>query len=217
MIDCHVIGAHVGDVLTALQVGNKAANLARLDALGLRVPPALALGSSLCRSYVAHGRLPETFAADLAGVVPLLEQLSERTLGGRHPLLLSVRSSPPVSMPGMLETVLNVGMNEETVRGLIRQSGDPWMACDAYRRFVRSFGTVVRGVSCAALDAVEAHALAATGAASPDELDPLTMREVARQQAATPVVRRRVARQQVAPLAVRPPVARQLAAPLARA
>jgi pyruvate, orthophosphate dikinase len=184
MSDLHFIGGRQSDAaLTAALVGNKAANLARLDALGLRVPPAVALDTSVCQAFMAAGALSDDLVTRLAAAIRQIEQATGLTLGGRQPLLLSVRSSPPASMPGMLETVLNVGLAEQTVPGLIRRTGNPWLAWDAYRRAVRSIGEVVHGLEPGLFDAAEARRLAADGARSIDELDPLSLRDLAREQA----------------------------------
>jgi pyruvate,orthophosphate dikinase len=182
MTDLHFIGGRQSDAaLTAALVGNKAANLARLDALGLRVPPAIALTTAASRSYGIRGRLPDGFSTALSGSLRQLEEATGLTFGGRSPLLLSVRSSPAASMPGMLESVLNVGLNEDTVRGLIRRTGNPWLAWDAYRRFIRSFATAVRGLPLSLFDQVERDRLGAAGALALNELDPLAMRDLARE------------------------------------
>jgi pyruvate,orthophosphate dikinase len=180
----HFIGRRQSDAaLTPELVGSKAANLARLDALGLRVPCAVALDTSVCRAFMEEGRLPDHFSTELAAAIHQVEQATGLTLGGRHPLLLSVRSSPPVSMPGMLETVLNLGLSEQTLPGLVRRTGNPWLAWDAYRRAVRSIGEVVHRLSPALFDAVETRRLASERATAIEELDPLGLRDLAREEA----------------------------------
>lgn len=133
-------------------VGNKAYNLARMDALGLPVPPAFVLPTTLCRKVLAgDGRVPDDLPELLATCVRRLENATRRSFGGgRRPLLVSVRSGAPVSMPGMLETVLNVGLNDTSVGGLIRMTGNPRLAWDSYRRLVEGYATVVRGHSARA-------------------------------------------------------------------
>jgi pyruvate,orthophosphate dikinase len=180
MSDAFFIGARRSDDrLTPEIVGNKAANLARLDRLGLRVPPALALTTALSRDYFGRGALPADFRARLAGSIRQLEDATGLMFGQRRPLLLSVRSSPPQSMPGMLETVLNVGLTEQTVRALIRHTGNPWLAWDSYRRLIFSFADVVHGLDLRPFDALTAAHLAAAGAESVHELDPLSLRDLA--------------------------------------
>jgi len=128
--------------------GAKAAQLWHMVRLGLRVPPAFVLSTRLCtpinRCEVEAER---TFARCLRQGIDYLEHATGRRFGDpRNPLLVSVRSGAARSMPGMLETVLDVGLNAETVRGLIRVTGNPRLAWDCYRRFVQSFSEVVWGI-----------------------------------------------------------------------
>src|SRR5580765_1156615 len=128
------IGEGQSDVhLLVADAGVKAVNLARLDRLGLSVPPALALETGLSQAYLAGGSLPAGFRVQLAASLRQLEEATGRQIGGRRPLLLSVRSSPVVSMPGVLDSVLNVGLTENTVHDLIRLTGNAWLAWDCYR------------------------------------------------------------------------------------
>jgi pyruvate,orthophosphate dikinase len=161
-------------------VGGKAANLMRLHGLGLRVPPALALGTSLFTEYADAGTLPPSFRPALRDALRYLEQTGGATVGGRTPLLVSVRSSPPVSMPGMLETVLNAGLTPSGVSALIRRSGDPFLAWDSYRRFVRSYAEVVLGADAGVFDRAAAALLSRRGVDRLQDLDAASMRELAR-------------------------------------
>ena len=129
-------------------LGFKAYNLARLAAIGLEVPPAIVLGTGYCATPEAV--TPALWGAALAE----LEAATGARLGDpRRPLLLSVRSGAPVSMPGMMETLLNIGLTHETLPGMIRQTGHPRLAWDAYRRLVAGYGAVVAGIEPAAFDA----------------------------------------------------------------
>lgn len=122
-------------------IGFKAHNLARMAALGLPVPPAFVLGTAWCARPEALK--PEVWQTALAA----LEQASGARFGdARRPLLLSVRSGAPVSMPGMMETLLNIGLCDATAPGLLRATGNPRLVWDAYRRLVAGFGEVVMGV-----------------------------------------------------------------------
>ncbi len=122
-------------------IGFKAHNLARMAVLGLPVPPAFVLDTSWCAR--AHQLQPELWQPALAA----LEQASDARFGDpRRPLLLSVRSGAPVSMPGMMETLLNIGLADATLPGLVRQTGNPRLVWDAYRRLVAGFGEVVMGI-----------------------------------------------------------------------
>lgn len=140
--------ASLSDVPGADILGSKAYNLARMEAMGLRVPPAFVLGTHWCKE---SGKIvPELWLGALAQ----LEQHVGARLGDpRRPLLLSVRSGAPVSMPGMMETLLNIGLNDETIGGLIRVTGNPGMAWDAYRRLIAGYGEVVAGIDMACFDA----------------------------------------------------------------
>jgi pyruvate, orthophosphate dikinase len=127
---------------SAQTMGFKAYNLLRMAGLGLPVPPAFALGTLYCRDAVASST-----ATQPAIWQPGLQALERATgLGfgdARLPLLLSVRSGAPVSMPGMMETLLNIGLCEATLPGFLRQTGNPRLVWDTYRRLVASYGEVV--------------------------------------------------------------------------
>ena len=184
MSDAFFIGCRRSDDgLTRALVGNKAANLARLDKLGLRVPPALALPTALCREFLERGVLPAQFPARLTGSLRQLEDATGLMLGDRRPLLLSVRSSPPISMPGMLDTVLNVGLTEQSVQALIRHTGNAWLAWDSYRRLVLSFADVVHQLDQRPFAELTATHLARADAQTLQDLDPLALRDLARETA----------------------------------
>jgi pyruvate, orthophosphate dikinase len=126
-------------------LGGKGANLAEMARLGLPVPPGFTISTEVCTYYYAHGR---TYPAALKAQVKEALAWLEKALGKRfgdptNPLLVSVRSGARASMPGMMDTVLNLGLNDQTVAGLIRQSGNARFAYDAYRRFVQMYGDVV--------------------------------------------------------------------------
>ena len=126
---------------TTAVLGFKAYNLARLAALGLKVPPAFVIGTGYCAD--PSGVVPQLWQPALAE----LEAFTGLKLGdARRPLLVSVRSGAPVSMPGMMETLLNIGLTDATVPGLIRLTGHPRLAWDAYRRLIAGYGEVVAGV-----------------------------------------------------------------------
>jgi pyruvate,orthophosphate dikinase len=129
-------------------LGGKGANLAEMARLGLPVPPGFTITTEVCSHYYAHGRrYPTELGAQVTRALARLEQATGRRFGSRNdPLLVSVRSGARVSMPGMMDTILNLGLNDETVEGLIRQSGDPRFAYDSYRRFVQMYGDVVLGL-----------------------------------------------------------------------
>jgi pyruvate, orthophosphate dikinase len=126
-------------------LGGKGANLAEMSNLGLPVPPGFTISTEVCTWFYDHAR---TYPDDLKAQVDAALALVEQQLGTRfgdpeRPLLVSVRSGAPVSMPGMMDTVLNLGLNDRTVAGLAEASGDPRFAYDSYRRFIQMYGDVV--------------------------------------------------------------------------
>ena len=174
-------GAADSSAARAAVMGSKASGLLRLAQLGLPVPPAFVLGTALCRDYFARGgRLPDGTRDLLKQGLSRLEEAAGRSFGGaRRPLLVSVRSGAPVSMPGMLQTILNVGLCEHTLRGLLRSSGDPRQVRDCYRRLLRDFTEVVHGADAGQFDAIVARHCEQQGLANPSELDSGALREIA--------------------------------------
>jgi pyruvate,orthophosphate dikinase len=145
LIGCGASEASAGRP-SAQSMGSKAWHLLRMAQMRLPVPPAFVLGTHYCIDPAARQlALSQTL---WASALQALERATGQTLGDtRRPLLVSVRSGAPVSMPGMMETILNVGLCEATVDGLLRQTGNPRMVWDAYRRLVATYGEVVAGVS----------------------------------------------------------------------
>jgi pyruvate,orthophosphate dikinase len=129
-------------------LGGKGANLAEMTRLGLPVPPGFTITTEACREYYAlGGRLPEGLMAGVREALSRVEKEMGRRFGDpEDPLLVSVRSGAKYSMPGMMDTVLNLGLNEQTVQGLIRATGNPRFAWDAYRRFISMFSDIVLGI-----------------------------------------------------------------------
>jgi pyruvate, orthophosphate dikinase len=128
-------------------LGGKGANLAEMTNLGLPVPPGFTITTEACRFYLREGKEPPRLAVQLTKAVRQLEDEAGRNLGDAHdPLLVSVRSGAKFSMPGMMDTVLNIGLNDESVRGLTAISGDPRFAWDSYRRLIQMFGDTVLGI-----------------------------------------------------------------------
>ncbi|WP_067479724.1 pyruvate, phosphate dikinase [Actinomadura hibisca] len=125
-------------------LGGKGANLAEMTNLGLPVPPGFTITTEACRHYLEHGSFPEGLEDEVAGHLRALEEAMGKRLGqADDPLLVSVRSGAKFSMPGMMETVLNIGLNDESVRGLAAQAGDERFAWDSYRRLIQMFGKTV--------------------------------------------------------------------------
>src|SRR3954471_20878841 len=128
-------------------LGGKGANLAEMTNLGLPVPPGFTISTEAGRAYLEHGDVPDGLIDEIATHLESLEKEMGRRLGEPgDPLLVSVRSGAAVSMPGMMETVLNVGLNDESVRGLAEQSQDERFALDSYRRLLQMFGATVLGI-----------------------------------------------------------------------
>lgn len=180
-----LLGAGQSDTpgMTPDTIGFKAYGLARMDRIGLPVPPAFVLSAGFCGEYLERGhRLPDSVTKLLTAHVRWLENATGRSLGGaRRPLLVSVRSSPPVSMPGMLSTVLNVGLSNRTVRGLLRLTGNPQLAWDLYRRLVQSFAECVRGCPREPFDAALASRLSEVDVPTVQELDAESLKTLARE------------------------------------
>ena len=125
-------------------LGGKGANLAEMTNLGLPVPPGFTITSEACRYYLEHDSGPEGLDDEIARNLEALEREMGKRLGQPDdPLLVSVRSGAKFSMPGMMETVLNVGLNDESVHGLAEQSGNERFAWDSYRRLIQMFGKTV--------------------------------------------------------------------------
>ncbi|MET8001098.1 pyruvate, phosphate dikinase [Nonomuraea glycinis] len=129
-------------------LGGKGANLAEMTNLGLPVPPGFTITSEACRHYLAEGATPDALEQEVAEHLGALEERMGRRLGqADDPLLVSVRSGAKFSMPGMMETVLNIGLNDESVHGLAKQSGgNDRFAWDSYRRLIQMFGKTVLGI-----------------------------------------------------------------------
>ncbi|MDX6250198.1 MAG: pyruvate, orthophosphate dikinase [Kribbellaceae bacterium] len=139
-------------------LGGKGANLAEMTNLGLPVPPGFTITAEACRVFLKTGSVPPELADEIDHHVDALQQKMGKKLGqADDPLLVSVRSGAAVSMPGMMETVLNVGLNDDSVNGLAHHSGNPRFAWDAYRRLIQMFGKTVLGMEGDVFeDAIEA-------------------------------------------------------------
>ena len=129
-------------------LGGKGANLAEMAQLGLPVPAGFTITTEVCTYYYNHDQTyPDSLKDQVVRAIAEVEKTMDMRFGdAANPLLLSVRSGARVSMPGMMETVLNLGLNDEIVQGLIEQSGDPRFCYDVYRRFVQMYGDVVMGL-----------------------------------------------------------------------
>ena len=149
-------------------LGGKGANLAEMTNLGLPVPPGFTITVEACKAYLQSGREPAELADEVSAHLDSLESQMGKRLGQPDdPLLVSVRSGAKFSMPGMMETVLNIGLNDQSVRGLAAQAGNERFAFDSYRRLIQMFGKTVLGIPG---DAFEEALAAAKQAKSGDEL-----------------------------------------------
>ncbi|HUO54535.1 MAG TPA: pyruvate, phosphate dikinase [Rhodoblastus sp.] len=176
-----LIGLGGKPALNPALYGNKAAELARMSALGLPVPPAFVLPTSLCAPILAgDAKALDAMRHALKEGVARLETATGRKLGdAREPLFVSVRSGAEKSMPGMLETILDVGMNGQSVHGLIRLTGNPRLAFDSRRRFIQTFAEVVSAMSPRAFEEALARMMRTEGAAHEGELDPEALERLA--------------------------------------
>ncbi len=129
-------------------LGGKGANLAEMTNLGIPVPPGFTISAEVCDYYYKHGKkYPEGLEKEVEENLKKLEKAMNKKFGDtENPLLVSVRSGAAISMPGMMDTVLNLGLNDESVKGLEKMSGNRRFAMDSYRRFIQMFGNVVMGI-----------------------------------------------------------------------
>ena len=135
-------------------LGGKGANLAEMASIGLPVPPGFTISTAMCTRYYEEGEtFPDSVRAEVAQGIAHIEAITGKTFGDANdPLLVSVRSGARVSMPGMMDTVLNLGLNDQTVEGLASASGDERFAWDSYRRFIQMYSDVVLGLDHGAFE-----------------------------------------------------------------
>jgi pyruvate,orthophosphate dikinase len=174
-------------------LGGKGANLAEMTNLGLPVPPGFTITTEACRHYLRHGGAPDELDAQVTAHLAAIEMAIGRTLGDpADPLLVSVRSGAKFSMPGMMDTVLNIGLSDESVRGLASQAGSERFAWDSYRRLIQMFGKTVLGIDGELFEHALDTAKRARGVKSDTELDAADLRDLARAYQA--IVRERTGR-----------------------
>jgi pyruvate,orthophosphate dikinase len=137
-----------GDAAMRDLLGGKGANLAEMTRLGIPVPPGFTITSEACRYYFSHGgKMPEELEKQVEEALMRLEELMGARFGDpSNPLLISIRSGSKFSMPGMMDTVLNLGLNNQTIQGLIKQTKNKRFSYDSYRRFISMYGDVVLGI-----------------------------------------------------------------------
>ncbi|MDP3909540.1 MAG: pyruvate, phosphate dikinase, partial [Gemmatimonadales bacterium] len=163
-------------------LGGKGAGLAEMANLGLPVPPGFTISAKLCIAYLERGTFPDELREEVERHLKHLERATGKRFGdAKHPLLVSVRSGAAVSMPGMMETILNLGLNDDTVKGLLEGSGNPRFAYDSYRRFVQMYGDVVFDLGKEPFEEVLAEAKARRKAKRDIDLPPVELQELVRE------------------------------------
>ncbi len=153
-------------------LGGKGANLAEMASIGLPVPPGFTITTEVCSAFYRNDRqYPDDLQPEVAAALVQLEEATGRRFGDRHePLLVSVRSGARASMPGMMDTVLNLGLNDATVEGLGESADDPRFAWDSYRRFIQMYGSVVLGVDHHRFEEIIEHVKLDAGVGTDPEL-----------------------------------------------
>ncbi|MCZ8279877.1 MAG: pyruvate, phosphate dikinase [Acetobacteraceae bacterium] len=153
-------------------LGGKGANLAEMASIGLPVPPGFTITTEVCTAYYEGGqKYPADLAAQVRAALARIEEAVGNRFGDHHrPLLVSVRSGARVSMPGMMDTVLNLGLNDQTVEGLVTASGDARFAWDSYRRFIQMYGSVVLDIDHHRFEEIIEHVKLDTGKNEDTEL-----------------------------------------------
>ena len=152
-------------------LGGKGAGLAEMARIGVPVPPGFTITTACCRHFIRTGEYPDALHAEVDAALRRLETATGKTFGGGgRPLLVSVRSGAAVSMPGMMDTILNLGLNDETAAALAAESGDERFALDSYRRFVQMYGNVVLGIRGERFEHLLEHAKEVRGVREDTEL-----------------------------------------------
>ena len=136
-----------GDGKNKILMGGKGAGLCEMTQIGLNVPPGFTVTTEACLAYLESNKLPDGLMDDLKAHMAALENKTGKGFGSaKNPLLVSVRSGSAISMPGMMDTILNLGLNESSLQGLIKQTANPRFGYDAYRRFIQLFGKIALGI-----------------------------------------------------------------------
>jgi pyruvate,orthophosphate dikinase len=137
-----------GDGKNKMLLGGKGANLCEMTQIGLNVPPGFTITTDACLAYLEKNQLPAGLMDDIRRHMSALEKKTGKGFGnGDNPLLVSVRSGSAMSMPGMMDTILNLGLNETALKGLLKQTANPRFAWDSYRRFIQLFGKIALGIA----------------------------------------------------------------------
>jgi pyruvate,orthophosphate dikinase len=171
------------DGVTVEVVGGKAAGLIRMAAAGLPVPPGFVLPTTLCQAYFQAGRrLPPNLPELLRHGIREVEMATGLSFGGdRAPLLVAVRSGAATSMPGMLDTILDVGLCDRTLPALVRMTGNPRHAWDSYRRLIQAYAEIVQGMPAASFDRIVEEHMARAAVPSSSELDVAALKDITRE------------------------------------
>jgi len=161
-------------------LGGKGANLAEMTSIGIPVPPGFTLSANTCVYFYQHqDQYPEGLTQQVKDALKKTEDIMGHRFGDSdNPLLFSVRSGARVSMPGMMDTVLNLGLNDDTIKGVIKQSGNERFAYDSYRRFIQMYGNVVMGINGEKLEILLEEAKKKKGVKLDTELDALDLKEL---------------------------------------
>ncbi|MEJ1958397.1 MAG: PEP/pyruvate-binding domain-containing protein [Nitrosomonadales bacterium] len=137
-----------GDGKNKMLLGGKGANLCEMTQIGLNVPPGFTITTDACSAYLERNKLPDGLMESVKTHMQAIENKTGKRFGGSdNPLLVSVRSGSSMSMPGMMDTILNLGLNETSLQGLIKQTGNARFAYDTYRRFIQLFGKIALNIS----------------------------------------------------------------------
>ncbi|HFD80993.1 MAG TPA: pyruvate, phosphate dikinase, partial [Gammaproteobacteria bacterium] len=177
----YVYAFEEGDGKNKMLLGGKGANLCEMTQIGLNVPPGFTITTEACLSYLDNPEheLPDGVMDQVREHMKALEEKTGKTFGGsENPLLVSVRSGSAMSMPGMMDTILNLGLNADTLRGLIQQTDNERFGWDAYRRFIQLFGKVALGIPDEEFDAEFEAVKEKVGVRDDVALDARDLREI---------------------------------------
>jgi pyruvate,orthophosphate dikinase len=144
-----------GDSSMVSLLGGKGANLAEMTNLGISVPPGFTITTEVCNYFMEHNQLPDSLEEEVDNAVKKLEKYSDLSFSGNSkPLLLAVRSGGRISMPGMMDSILNIGLNDNNINQLAEQFNDERFALDSYRRLIQMYSNVVLGLDYSRFEAV---------------------------------------------------------------
>ena len=169
-----------GDGKNKMLLGGKGANLCEMTQIGLEVPPGFTVSTEACLAYLEKGNLPDGLWETIKQYMADLEKKTGKGFGSNdNPLLVSVRSGSAMSMPGMMDTILNLGLNGESIKGMIKQTRNERFAWDAYRRFIQLFGKIALNIADEHFDAKMGEIKARYGAKQDVDLKAEHLKELA--------------------------------------